>query len=494
MAGMRWRGSEAALRMAVREPGDMDDTTPEQLEQALAATAAATAGAAATTPAGRAAMLRACADALDAAAGELVPLAIDETHLTEGRLTGELARSTFQLRFFAEAVTDGSCFGAVIETAEPDFALGPRPDLRRLLEPIGAVLVFAASNFPFAFSVAGGDTAAALAAGCPVLVKAHHGHPRLSARVGELLADAAAPVEVVHGVEAGRNALLDGRIKAAAFTGSTVGGRALYDLAATRPDPIPFFGELGSVNPAFVSPGAVAARGEQVVEGFVGSFTLGVGQFCTKPGLLFLPAGHGLTDRLAAAVGDVGSAPMLGEWVERRYLETLDERRSHAGVRTLQAGDGTAPTLLAAPLATFADEIALLGDECFGPTALVVEYDDEGGLAAAAASVEGSLTATLHIEPGEEAWARPLLDALRPRAGRIVVTGWPTGVAVSPAMHHGGPWPAATLPLHSSVGGNSIDRFLTPTCYQNVPDALLPPALQAANPLDIRRRVDGDWA
>ena len=458
-----------------------------ELEHALQSAADAAGAFATTTPSQRAAQLRAVADALDAHVDELVALAGEETHLPPARLTGEVARTTFQLRMFADLVIEGSCFDAVIETADPAFALGPRPDLRRVSQPVGPVLVFAASNFPFAFSVAGGDTAAALAAGCPVVVKAHPGHARLSARVGALLAAAGAPVWVIHGVDEGRTALTDPRIRAASFTGSTAGGRALVELATSRPDPIPFFGELGSVNPAFVSPGAVAARGDEVVAGFVASFTLGVGQFCTKPGLLHLPAGHGLTEALIDAVRTVDAAPMLGDWITDRYLASIDERRGSADLEVLHAGEGSAPTLLA----TRATDLDLLAEECFGPASIVVEYADDHGLLAAAGQVEGSLTATVHAEPGEEGWSRALLDVLGPKVGRIVWNGWPTGVAVSPAMHHGGPWPAATSPLHSSVGGNSISRFLRPVCFQNVPDALLPAALQDANPLGIRRRIDG---
>ena len=458
----------------------MNQTT----DTALDAAASAAAAHAATTPAERAALLRAMADHLDAAAPELIAIAAEESHLPDGRLTGELARTTFQLRFFADQVRDGSCFDAVIEHADPDFALGPRPDLRRVSEPIGPVLVFAASNFPFAFSVAGGDTASALAAGCPVVVKAHPGHPRLSTWVGELLVEAGAPVSVIHGIDEGRDALTDPRIRAAAFTGSTPGGRALLELATSgRPDPIPFFGELGSVNPVFVSAGAVAARGQEIVDGFVASFTLGVGQFCTKPGVLHLPVDHGLTEALVDAVGAVDPAPMLGDWIFDRYQAALDERRTDPGFTTLHVGEGSAPTLLAA-----SSDVDALAEECFGPASVIVEYDD---VLDAARRLDGSLTATIHAEPGEEPWLRSLLDVIVPRVGRVVCNGWPTGVAVSAAMHHGGPWPAATSPLHGSVGGNAIARFLRPVSYQDVPDALLPPALQDANPLSIRRRIDG---
>lgn len=430
----------------------------------------------------RATLLRQLADALEADRAQLVPLAGEESHLPAGRLEGELDRTTNQLRFFADMITDGTCFDAVIEHGDPD--------LRRVSVPIGPVLVFAASNFPFAFSVAGGDTASALAAGCPVTVKAHPGHPRLSDRVAAILRDAGAPVTLIHGEDAARQALLDPATKAAAFTGSTAGGRALFDLAVGRPDPIPFYGELGSINPTVVTPSAARERGPEIVAGFVNSFTLGVGQFCTKPGLLFLPHGHGLTDALTEAVRGVPAAPMLGDWIEHRYTELLAARTARSEV--LHAGSGSAPTLLrtTAPALVDAPDLA---EECFGPVSIVVEYADRDELGAALAVVDGSLTATVHAEPDEYAWARELFEYLSGRVGRIVMNGWPTGVAVTAAMHHGGPWPSSTAPLFSSVGGNAISRFLRPVSYQNVPDELLPPELQDANPLGIRRRVDGVW-
>ena len=467
------------------------DTTGSVLEQVLAAAASAAGPYGASAPATRAQLLRAAADALDDAGERLVPVAAEETALPEARLVAELARTTFQLRATADRVMEGRCFEAVIEHADPDAPLGPRPDLRRVSEPIGPVLVFAASNFPFAFSVAGGDTATALGAGCPVVVKAHPGHPLLSDLVGDVLTEVGLPVAVVHGVDTGTTALRDPRVRAAAFTGSTAGGRALFDVAASRPDPIPFHGELGSVNPVVVTPGAVRARGAEVVDGFVASFTLGVGQFCTKPGLLFLPAGHGLEGRLVDAVRAVGPAPMLGDRIRDRYEQLLGTRRRHETLRTLVAGDGTAPTLLACDTSALLADPSLLEEECFGPASIVVSYEDDAALLAALAELRGSLTATVHSEPGEEDRVRPVLDVLRPRAGRIVHDGWPTGVAVSEAMHHGGPWPASTSPLHGSVGGNAIARFLVPRCYQDVPDTLLPPSLRRSNPWGIVRRVDG---
>ena len=473
------------------------------LPHVLAAAAAAARPFGALAPHERAGHLRVVADALDAAADELVPLAMDETHLPEGRLTGELARTTFQLRLFGDVLDEGAYLEATIDHPDPDWGMGPRPDVRRVLEPLGPVLVFAASNFPFAFSVAGGDTASALAAGCPVVLKAHPGHPQLSTATGEVVADAlrscGAPegtFAVIHGVDEGVAALQDPRIAAGAFTGSIPGGRALFDVAVARPTPIPFYAEMGSLNPVVVTGAAVAARGEAIAEGYVGSFTLGVGQFCTKPGLLFLPAGHGLFAPLIAALGRTAPAAMLNERIRSGHAAIRGRLLDHPAVRAIvtpgdEADGAVAATLLATTARDLAEHADDLLEECFGPTSLVVEYDGSRELDEALDRLEGNLTATVHAEDADLAGLGPLIERLRGLAGRVIVNGWPTGVSVTHAMHHGGPYPATTAPLHTSVGTTAIRRFLRPVCYQDVPDALLPPALQEANPLGIPRRVDG---
>jgi NADP-dependent aldehyde dehydrogenase len=477
------------------------DTTPEELEQVLAAAAQAAGPLAALRPADRARLLRAAADALDAAAGELVPIAIEESALPQARLTGEVARSSGQLRLFADALEEGSYLEVVLDSADPD-ATPPRPDLRRMLLPLGPVVVFAASNFPFAFSVPGGDTASALAAGCPVVLKAHPGHPRLSQRTGEVLVEAlraaGAPegaFAVVHGMEAGTAALSDRRIKAGAFTGSVKGGLALLEIATKREEPIPFYGELGSLNPVFVTPAAVAARGEEIADGYVGSFTLGTGQFCTKPGLLFLPEGHGLEERLVEAVRGTAPAGMLNDRIREGHAHERDRLEGLGPVRTLVHGDdtdaGVAPTLLATTAKELLADPEPLLQECFGPTSIVVEYSDRDELLAAAEAFGGNLTATVHAEDSDAPTVAPLLDVLRDRAGRLVYNGWPTGVAVAWAMHHGGPFPSTTASIHTSVGTTAIRRFLRPVCYQNTPQALLPEALRDDNPLGLPRRVNG---
>ncbi|BBH71794.1 aldehyde dehydrogenase [Actinoplanes sp. OR16] len=418
-------------------------------------------------PADRAALLHAVADALDAAADELIPLAAEETHLPHARLTGELARTTFQLRLYAGEIAAGRVHDIRSDPADPGWPSGPRPALTRVRVPIGPVLIFAASNFPFAFSVAGTDTAAALAAGCPVVVKAHPGHPRLSRRVaalvGEVLPDGV--FELIEGEQEGRDALLDPRIKAAAFTGSLHGGRALFDLAASRPSPIPFYGELGSVNPVFVTEAAFAARGPEILEGWVGSFTLGLGQFCTKPGVILVPAGSSVD------LGVAGGA-LLNSRIAAGHREARAALAAHPAVRVLVAGDAddtsASPALLATDVASFLTHLDELLVEVFGPTALLVEYTGEQDLLAVARRLPGQLTATVHA-PEDDPLLAPLLTELAQHAGRVVLNGWPTGVAVSPAMHHGGPYPATTAPLHTSVGTAAIDRFLRPVTFQNVP-------------------------
>lgn len=479
-----------------------DPTTADELERVLAAATTAAAPLADLRPKDRAELLAAVAAELSGAADELVPIAVEECGLPEPRLRGELTRTVVQLRMFVEVLRDGSYLDVIIDRADPDFAIGPRPDLRRMQVPLGPVVVYAASNFPFAFSVAGGDTASALAAGCPVVLKAHPGHPRLSRATGEVvrkaLAGAGAPAgtfDVVFGVQQGVDALRDNRIRAAAFTGSVRGGRALFDVAAARPDPIPFYGELGSVNPVFVTPGAVAARGEEIARDYIASYTLGTGQFCTSPGLLFLPAGHQLDAAMRAALTQTGAARMLTADVHQGFAVGRSDLLEIPGVDVLvdnPPADGllAAPTLLSTDLPTLLANRNALLHEVFGPLSIVVNYRDLDELADAADALEGGLTATVHVEAEEHARVRELTARLSERAGRLLFNGWPTGVAVTPAMHHGGPYPATTTPSHTSVGSTAIRRFLRPVTFQNAPETLLPPALQEDNPLDIPRTVN----
>lgn len=479
-------------------------TTARGLEHILDAAEAAAGSFGQSPPGVRIDLLRALADRLEAEADDLCALAARETGLPLARLTGEVARTSGQLRLFAEVLEDLGYLEATLDPAVPDAA-PPRPDLRRVMVALGPVLVFAASNFPFAFSVLGGDTASALACGAPVIVKAHDSHARLSARVAELATDVVAgqglPAGVfgtIFGTQPGVDALRDRRVRAAGFTGSTAGGRALFDLAGARPDPIPFFGELGSVNPTVVTPAALAARGRDIAAGYVASFTLGTGQFCTKPGLLFLPSGHGLTPHLAEAVGALPAEPLLNARIKEQLYAGLTDLEGHPDISLLarggtaqEAGSWATPTLVATTAPALVADPAALTAEQFGPASLIVSYTGPEELMSALESVEGSLTATVHSEASDTGILGPLVDLLRQKAGRLVFNGWPTGVAVAWAMHHGGPWPATTAAGHTSVGAAAIRRWLRPVCYQDTPDALLPPPLQDANPWRVPRRVNG---
>lgn len=434
----------------------------------------------------RARVLAAVADALDAEADRLVPLAQAETRLPEARLRGELTRTTFQLRLLGETVAVGAHLGVRIDHADPDWPMGaPRPDLRRSAVPVGPVLVFAASNFPFAFSVAGGDTASALAAGCPVLVKVHEGHPELSAAVGEVvataLAAAGAPrgvLELVHDQADARALLVHPGIRAAAFTGSIPAGRALFDLAQSRPDPIPFFGELGSVNPVFVTDRAAATRAEEIADGFIASFTLGAGQLCTKPGVLLAPAGSALTARLATAELP-GPVPLLNDRIAEGHRRSRAALADRPGVAVLGAPEapGEVPALLVTTAATLLADLDGLFAECFGPTALVATYADERELVDVAEAIDGQLTATLQAEP-DDVVVPVLTEVLAHKAGRLLWNQWPTGVSVTAAQQHGGPYPASTAPGTTSVGTAAIERFVRPVAWQGFPDHLLPPELR----------------
>ncbi|MBF0817282.1 aldehyde dehydrogenase (NADP(+)) [Microbacterium paludicola] len=473
------------------------------LEQALERAASAAAALSRIAPRLRAAALVAAADALDARADELIPVAMRETGLAEPRLRGELRRTTVQLRLFAEVVVDGSYLDVRIDEADPDFVLGPRPDLRRVMEPVGPVLNFAASNFPFAFSVAGGDTAAALAAGCPVVVKAHPGHPELSRRVADAVAaaleSAGMPVgtlQLIEGQEDGVTALLDPRVSAAAFTGSTTAGVHLASLAASRPVPIPFYGELGSVNPVFVTPSA-AGEADSLAAAFVASVSGSAGQLCTKPGFLFVPEGAGLDAAISRAVSDVPEHRLLHPGIAAGYRARRDAILGAGGVSVIAEGairetdDGTyaTPTIVRTSLRTLIEERDALLDEAFGPLSIVVEYPDPAALASVARDLfPGNLTATVHLAEGDpEASLPALIDALARTSGRVLVGGWPTGVAVTPAMEHGGPFPATTQG-GTSVGTAAIGRFLRGVAYQGVPAALLPPSLRDDNPWRIPQR------
>ena len=455
------------------------------------------------TPQTRAAWLEALAAGLEQHADELVEIAGRETHLAEGRLRFELKRSVFQLRLFGDEVRRGENLDATIDHADPEWGMGPRPDIRKVNVPLGVVGVFGASNFPFAFSVMGGDSASALAAGCAVVHKIHGGHTELGLRTGEIateaLAAAGAPdglFSTVTGREAAEALVDHPLVMAIGFTGSTAGGRALFNRAANRPVPIPFYGELGSINPVFVTEEAWNLRRDEILAGYAGSFTMGMGQFCTKPGLLFAPAEHeeDIAQILGRELAGKPTAPLLSPRLREGFDEALAGVRDTEGVEVLIAGnddDAPAPTVLATTADAVRQRPELLEQEMFGPATLVITYKPGTDLAELASLIQGQLTATVQAQPEED--LNDLLTVLREKSGRVLWNAWPTGVTVTYAQQHGGPYPATTAPNTTSVGTAAIRRFMRPVAYDSFPSAQLPPALRDENPWGIGRRVDGRW-
>jgi len=479
------------------------ETTSADLDLIMAAAATA-APALATMPLrARAAGLLAVADALERSRTELVQRAGRETGLAEGRLSGELTRTIVQLKLFAEVVSAGEYLDVRIDEADPDFVLGARPDLRRMLVAVGPVANFAASNFPFAFSVAGGDTASALAAGCPVIVKAHPGHPRLSALTADLVKQALLSASfpggsfaIVFGQEAGVELLRDERLRAASFTGSVRAGRALADIAAQRPTPIPFYGELGSVNPVFVTRAAVDANSKGLAESFVASVSGSAGQLCTKPGFLFAPVGAGLEAEMALSSEGRPRERMLYPGLGHAYAGRREDIMTTAGVTVIAEGSVTVdeegqvwatPTIVTVSAEGLKSHRDRLIDEAFGPLSVVVTYRENDDLAGLSRELfSGNLTGTIHLGPGEDPEiVRELAAELTTSTGRVIFGGWPTGVAVTPAMQHGGPYPATTNDSSTSVGSASICRFLRPVAFQGAPQDLLPEPLRDANPWSV---------
>ncbi|GAA0600367.1 aldehyde dehydrogenase (NADP(+)) [Streptomyces crystallinus] len=459
----------------------------------------------------RAALLRAAAELLDGAVEQVVSVADAETALGQVRLTGELARTTAQLRAFADVVDEGAFLDVRIDHADPSRT-PPWPDLRRMKVPLGVVAVYSASNFPLAFSVPGGDTASALAAGCPVVVKAHPAHPATSELCASLLRRAAVrvglPQEVValvHGFDAGVALVRHPLVAAAGFTGSVRGGRALFDAAAARPVPIPFHGELGSLNPVVVTREAAEERGEEIGAGLGASMTLGVGQFCTKPGFVLAPAGSGgdaLVKALTEVVGDAGAGVMLDHRMREAFVAGVASRAALDGVEAPVApGSGGEHTVRPGFLTVAASALAEEGpydellEECFGPVTVVARYEHPSEIGAVLSRLPGNLTATLHLSAGEAAGsdgggAASLLATLTGLAGRVLVGGWPTGVAVAPAQHHGGPYPATTS-TSTSVGATAVERWVRPVVYQDAPEGLLPGELREGGGVGVPRWVDG---
>ncbi len=499
--------SLVSLRAADAQPTGWRFHAASQCEADAAASAAQAASAdyGQTSPQARAGFLEAIADELDALDEDFFDVVHQETALPLARLKGERARTSGQMRLFAQVLRRGDAFAPRIDTAQADRTPLPRPDLRQYRVALGPVAVFGASNFPLAFSTAGGDTAAALAAGCPVVFKAHEGHMATAELTAGAIVRAAARsgmppgvFNLIFGGNIGARLVQHPAIQAVGFTGSLRGGKALIELAQRRSQPIPVFAEMAAVNPLVILPHALAARGAQIARDLTASFTLGCGQFCTKPGLIVVmrtgETSHFLS-QLAEAVGQSAPQTMLNPAALAHYQQGVARRESHAALTPLAQGpsadrQASARLWRADPDAWLAGD-ELLHEELFGPSALVLEADDERHLMNLLAALQGQLTATLHADEADALLARRMLPLLGDKAGRVLFNGYPTGVEVCDAMVHGGPWPATSDARTTSVGTLAIDRFLRPVCLQNVPAALLPPALQDANPLNLLRLVNG---
>jgi len=482
--------------------------TSEDIDRAACLAEAAFPALAALSGRERAALSRRIADGLASEGSAIVERAHLETGLPLPRLQGELGRTTGQLRLFAEVLEEGSWVNARIDEADRERKPLPRPDIRSMLRPIGPVAVFGASNFPLAFSVAGGDTVSALAAGNPVIVKAHPAHPGTSELVGKVLQktvkESGLPNGVFSlvfdaGVEVGISLVRHPAVKAIAFTGSASGGQALMRLAAERPEPIPCYAEMGSTNPLFILPGAMRERSAQLAQGLQASFTLGSGQFCTKPGVVFVPNADsaGFIAALRSGVGTLGPQQILTQGIAAKYDKTIQQRLADgqakliAGAHAVEAGCAKgAATVFGVSLSDFLAHPDL-AEEVFGPTTLLVHYGAESDLLTAARNLRGHLTATIHGTPQDLAGAKELIRILETKVGRILFNGYPTGVEVNHAMVHGGPFPATSDGRSTSVGTQAIFRFARPICYQDFPDEALPPELQQGNPLHIMRLVNG---
>ncbi|TAN22255.1 MAG: aldehyde dehydrogenase (NADP(+)) [Acidobacteria bacterium] len=474
------------------------------LERAAAGAAAAAPVYARCSGRERGAFLRAIAAHIEAAAPQIVARAGLETALPAARLQGESARTTAQLRMFAELIEEGSWVDARLDTAVEHPSAPRKPDLRSMLHPLGPVAVFGSSNFPLAFSVAGGDTTSALAGGNPVIVKAHPAHPGTSALVADAIRAAAAQTKMPEGVfsllfdsgiAVGAALVQHPAIRAVGFTGSLQGGRKLMDLAAARPEPIPVYAEMGSVNPVFILPHALAERAASLAAGLVQSVTLGAGQFCTKPGLVLVPqtpAGDAFLQTTAEQMAAAPAFTLLTESIARSFRSGAAARAASTHVKTLAHPANAA--LSAWLFETTADQLLQqphLGEELFGPATLAVRHGGKDDLLRVARSLGGHLTATLHATDDDLRENSGLIEVLTARVGRLVINGFPTGVAVTSAMVHGGPYPASSLP-QSSVGTRAIVRFVRPVCYQDMPAFALPDELKDANPLRIWRLKDGN--
>ena len=486
-------------------PFDFHQATPEEVDAAARAARQAYPLYRRLSSERRAQFLEAIADELDALGDDFVALVTQETALPAARIQGERGRTSGQMRLFAKVLRRGDFYGARIDRALPERAPLPRPDLRQYRIGVGPVAVFGASNFPLAFSTAGGDTAAALAAGCPVVFKAHSGHMATAERVADAILRAAVSTgmpagvfNMIYGAGVGEALVKHPAIQAVGFTGSLKGGRALYDMAASRPQPIPVFAEMSSINPVILLPQALEVRGETVARELTASVVQGGGQFCTNPGLVIglkSPGFSVFVQQLAAAMGAQPAQTLLNAGTLRSYGKGLAALHAHEGIRHLagdaQQGNQAQPQLFQADVSLLLKGDEVLQEEVFGPATVLVEVADTYQLQAALQALHGQLTATIIGEPSDLRQFGELTALLEQKVGRILLNGYPTGVEVCEAMVHGGPYPATSDARGTSVGTLAIDRFLRPVCFQNYPDELLPEPLRNANPLGLTRLVDG---
>lgn len=448
---------------------------------------------------------------LESEAEAIVSRAASEAGLGKARLQGELARTANQLRLFGRVARDGSWVEARLDSGDRNRRPNPKPELRSMLLPLGPVAVFGASNFPLAYSVAGGDTASALAAGCPVLVKAHPAHPGTSELVGRVIVDAVKDSVLPEGtfsmlfddgIAVGENLVRHPGIAAVGFTGSQTGGKALMKLAAARPVPIPVYAEMGSVNPVFILPQALKKRGAEIAAGLEASVTLGAGQFCTKPGMVFHPEpSAGFLKDLSERIAGTASQTMLTKGIAARYSEAVASREQAGAARAAALGAAPAgakpgassrAALFTTDYGHFAKDDSL-AREVFGPSTLLISYGSREEMIDAANHLEGHLTATIHAEEGELEKYGDLVEILTRKAGRLIINGYPTGVEVGNAIVHGGPFPATSDGRSTSVGTRAIRRFARLICYQDFPDSAVPDALKSSNPLGIWRMINGEW-
>lgn len=485
--------------------------TPKEIDRAMNAAAEAFESFRLTTGDERGDLLDAIADNIEALGDALLNRFVEETALPRGRAEGERARTCGQLRMFAKLAREGSWVDARIDTAIPDRTPLPKPDVRRMLIPLGPVVVFSASNFPLAFSVAGGDTASALAAGCPVVCKTHWAHPGVSEMVGGAINKAIDESPLHHGVfsliqgrdhDIGHALVRHPHTAAVGFTGSLGGGRALFDSATQRENPIPVYAEMGSINPVFVLPGAVQQRSQEIAAGLVQSVTLGAGQFCTNPGLVLAVNDanlEALIDRTAHLIAEAAPASMLYSGLCHAYGEGLARLRDHSKVTLVAqsadqpSSDRTegAPAVFRTDAKTFLEDDDL-ADEVFGPATLFIAAASVEELEAVARKLQGQLTATFHGTDADLEDHAALVRILEQRAGRVIFNSFPTGVEVCPSMHHGGPYPATTDSHFTSVGTGAILRFGRPVCYQGFPQSMLPAQLRDKNETGIWRTVNGE--